>query len=527
MAYDDSLSTLVDTLLVHAKNKPRHIALICDDDQISYAELAVAAQQSANGLVANNITTGDRVAYLGKESIEFYKLLFACALTGSVLVPINWRLTEPEVGHILNDSCAKAVFFDHTSYDLIASLQAENEAVTILVTLDVDMPDIVGCGFFGHWYSQFDNNFTPISINEDTVITQLYTSGTTGLPKGVELAHRSFYKVIASLVGAGLDWIDWRAEDISFVGVPSFHVGGLWCTLQSLNAGATCILLRNFLIPLALKTIVERNVSVICMVPSMIQLLLLERDVNSHSYAHLRKIVYGGSPISESLLIKAIEQFQCDFVQIYGLTETGNTAVCLPPEAHVVGSGKLKAAGRPYPCVSLKIVDIHGNEITDGNVGEICIKSPASMLRYWQLPDATSSTLVDGWIYSGDAGYMQEGYLYICDRIKDTIIVAGENIYPSEIENVLSKCPGVQEVAVIGVPHEQWGEAIRAIVVREDTSEPVTPRALVLFAQTQLAGFKIPHFFEFSESIPRNPSGKILRRALRDQYWEEMERQVN
>lgn len=512
MSLNNELSTLVDTLKYNAQENANRIAIICGNEEVSYAHMAISAKQLASNLTENNIQSGDRVAYFGKESLHFYYLLFACALTGVVLVPVNWRLTEQEVGHILQDSDTKGLFFDCVHYDMTVSLQENHSQLDILISLDSELS---GCEFIGQWYQSQYDNFVEANVNEDTVIAQLYTSGTTGLPKGVELAHRSFFKVMASLKASNLNWVDWQPDDVSLSCVPSFHIGGLWYTIQGLNVGAMNVLIRNFIPSVVLEIIAEKQVSIICMVPSMILLLLFENNVDDYKYDHLRKIVYGGSPIGEKLLVNAMEQFQCDFAQIYGLTETGNTAVCLTPEVHVIGSEKLKAAGKPYPCVALKIIDLQGNELADGEVGEICIKSPAAMLGYWQLPEATSTTLVNGWVHSGDAGYIKDGYLYICDRIKDMIIVAGENVYPSEIENVLAKCPGVKDVAVIGVPHEHWGEAIQAIIVRDDDkSEVITPRGLVVFAKSQLADFKIPHHFEFTDKIPRNPSGKILRRSL-------------
>ena len=241
----------------------------------------------------------------------------------------------------------------------------------------------------------------------------------------------------------------------------------------------------------------------------------------------MRKIVYGGSPISETLLAEAIRVCGADFAQIYGLTETGNTAICLPPADHIPGSHRLRAAGRPYPGVAVKVIDRTGNPLPDGEVGEVCLRTPARMLEYWANPNATAQTLVDGWIHTGDAGYLdRDGYVYISDRLKDMIIVAGEKIYPTEIENELCRHPAIAECAVIGIPDERFGESVCAFVALRPGWR-IGPRDLVLFLKDPLAAFKIPARFEFVDQVPRNPSGKILRRELRDRFWHGRNRQVN
>jgi long-chain acyl-CoA synthetase len=263
-------------------------------------------------------------------------------------------------------------------------------------------------------------------------------------------------------------------------------------------------------------------------VPAMLRLVLAEPGATKDDFTTLRKIIYGGAPISESLLAECVEGFGCEFAQIYGLTETGNTAMCLPPADHVPGGPKMKAAGRPYPGFEVAIVDGAGNRLPSGEIGEVCLRTPAAMLEYWNLPDATAATLVDGWVHTGDAGIVDEdGYLFIRDRIKDMIIVAGENVYPAEIENVITKHPGVAEAAVVGVPDQRWGEAVHAFVVRVPGTEEVAAGDLAAFVQGKLAAFKAPLRYEFLDAVPRNPSGKILRRELRQRFWRDAERAVN
>jgi acyl-CoA synthetase (AMP-forming)/AMP-acid ligase II len=278
-----------------------------------------------------------------------------------------------------------------------------------------------------------------------------------------------------------------------------------------------------------LEAIAKYRITKTCLVPSMIQVLLSELQCKQTDFSSLEYIVYGGSPIAESLLRKAMSIFSCNFVQIYGMTETGNCAVSLSADDHIwtTNPERLKSSGKPFPGVSVAILDSEGKEVPCTEVGEICIKSPANMIGYWKLPEATANTLVDGWIHTGDAGYLdEEGYIYICDRIKDMICRAGENIYPAEIENILYEHPAVAEVAVIGVPDAHFGENIKAIVVLK-AGKHATLVDIIEFVCGKLADFKLPRSLEFVESLPRTPSGKLQKAKLREKYWQGYQRKIN
>lgn len=341
------------------------------------------------------------------------------------------------------------------------------------------------------------------------------------------LAHRSFFAIRDALANEGLDWINWCVGDIALIGIPGFHIGGLWWATQNFNAGTTVVAMRAFAARQAVDLIRDLGVTTACVVPAMLRMMLTEPGVGAKDFTTLRKTVYGGSPISEALLEESLAVLDCEFAQIYGLTETGNTAVCLPPAAHVPGGSLMQAAGHPYPGVRSKVIDGEGRELPPGAVGEVCLATPARMVEYWGLPEKTAETLVDGWIHTGDAGYVDEdGYVFIRDRIKDAILVAGENVYPAEIENVLEGHPGVAEAVVVGAPDERWGEYVHAFVVPVPEQQP-SARDLHTFLVPQLASFKLPARYEFIDSVPRNPSGKILRRELRDRFWGDSARKVN
>ncbi len=512
---------VADMLAQQSKFIPDNLALIFGSVQLSYKELQDSSELLAHKLLAMDLPRQSCIAYLGKECEKYYQLLFACAIAGYVLVPINWRLKTAEVQHILLDSGTRLVFASNEQQDIIHELQNLLSSAPEIIWLEADTT----ASLFNSENTEVAP-LTKILSSADDILVQMYTSGTTGMPKGVRLPHRAFFQVRESLITSGLSWLDWQRGDICLIGIPGFHIGGLWWSLQGFSAGITNVSLPYFSTSGAIEAIVQHKVTQMCVVPAMLNMLLADYRETPFDTSELRKVVYGGSPISESLLDKGIKVLGCEFAQIYGLTETGNTAVCLDPASHLDDKVSLRAAGRPYPCVSLKIIDSDGQSLSNYEVGEVCIKTPAHMESYWRLPEATDKTLQDGWIHTGDAGYLNDdGYLFISDRIKDVIIVAGENIYPAEIENVISQHPAIHDCAVIGIPDEDWGEAAAAFLVLKPEQE-LDQFSLYQFLKPLLADFKIPKNFYFIEDLPRNPSGKILRRALREVFWEGRSRNV-
>ena len=507
MIFSVKKQLIAEIIRTMARSVPFKPAIISEAVCLTYQELDKKSNALANAIIAKGIKPQSRIAYLGKESDKYYVLLFACAKANCVLVPINWRLKANEVSYILSDSESAILFIDEETQAILEEIQYKPLFVISLQNSEYLEEK------YDKWIHSFSKVDPFIPVFPTDTFAQIYTSGTTGLPKGVEIQHKSFFQIRNSLIQNNLTWIDWRSDDISLIGIPGFHIGGLWWALQGFSSGITQICLRVFHASVAIEIIRAHKVTIACVVPAMIHMILKESENLEVDFSSLRKVIYGGSPISESLLEKAIAILNCEFVQIYGLTETGNTAICLPPEVHFLGSRHLKAAGRPYPCVKVEIKDQSNACLPPFEIGEVFLFSPANMKGFWKLSDKTLEVLQSGWIKTGDAGYLDtEGYLFICDRIKDVIIVAGEKIYPTEVENALLKHPLVQDAAVVGIPHEEWGESIYSFIVSHDVIKPIE---IISFLRQLIADYKIPSQFIFIDEIPRNPSGKILKRELR------------
>lgn len=521
----DRPRTLAEVAARQAADRPGHPAVLCEGRRVTYGQLHQESNRTARAMRAAGLGTGARVAYLGQETECFYEIALACAKAGAVLVPVNWRLTQEEIAHILRDSDTALLFTDRERRAVGARLAPALPRLREVVPLDG--AEDRGAGFLAWKTGHPDDDLCPTATGPDDAVAQIYTSGTTGLPKGVVLAHRSFFNVAEAIDRYGCDWVDWRPGDRCLIGMPGFHIGGLSYAMQGFIAGATMVSTPMFVGQEVLRLIGDVGVTQGLVTPAMLQMLLAEPGATPEAFRSVRKVVYGGAPISASLLQRCLETMRCAFTQIYGSTETGNFAACLPPEDHVPGSPRLTAAGRAYPDIGLKVVGEDGTELPPGAIGEVWVRTPARMLGYHRQPAATREVVRDGWVRMGDAGFLDaDGYLFLRDRLHDTIIVGGENVYPTEIENALAAHPAVAEAAVLGAPDERWGEAVHAYVVLR-SGQQATPRDLMRSLKGRIADFKIPTAYVFLSELPRNPNGKVLRRTLRDRLWEGRERKVN
>lgn len=517
--------TLADLIRFQARDKLEKTALLFEDKAVSYQELNLLSNRVGNALIDAGLVAGSRVAVLGKNSDLIYQLLFGCAKTGAAFVGVNWRLSAPEVSYILNDCEAELVFVGKEFHGLIEQIEEELVTVKRVITLSHQASRWQS---FETWRDAGTPDDPEVQVEPDDVAVQMYTSGTTGHPKGVQLKHQSFFDI----------WCDPAYQDMAFeapdestvnlVALPNFHVSGLNWGVRGLREGASSVILREFDAGQTLEAIQQHRIRKLVLVPATIRLLLQHPKAKETDFSSLAFIRYGGSPIPLQLLRDAVATFRCGFVQVYGMTETGGTGTYLPPEDHDSGgTERMRSAGKAQPGVRLKVVGEGGASLPPGQVGEVCIASPANMKGYWRLPEATETTLKDGFVHTGDAGYLDEdGYLYIQDRLKDMIVSGGENVYPAEVENALSGHSDIADVAVIGIPDSRWGEAVKAFVVLRHGSS-TSREELIAYARERLAAYKLPKSVTFVEELPRNPSGKVLKRELRRPYWAGVERGVN
>ena len=519
------MATLADVPRHHASARPGAVALEFEGRVTTYGEFERHTNAVANALIGAGLRQGDRIAYLGKNSDQFFEILFGATKAGVVLAPVGWRLAPPEAAYIVKDAGAKILFIGPEFVATAKAVLAETPGLAVVV-LD---PVAEAWPVFEAWRDAASDKDPGGEISEDDVALQLYTSGTTGHPKGALLRHRNLRGGWREADVAGLAWNTWTAEDVSLVAMPLSHIGGAGWGIVGLVYGARGVVVREF-DPSAIPRLIEKErISKLFMVPPALQMVLRQPGVRDVDYSCLGHILYGATPIPLELLRECMEVFGCGFVQLYGMTETCGAIVYLPPEDHdPAGNPRMLSAGLPMPGVEIRILGEAGETLPVGAVGEVATRSVANMAGYWNLDEATAQTIsADGWLRTGDAGYMDDaGYLFLHDRVKDMIKTGAENVYPAEVENAIYGHPDVAEVAVIGVPDAQWGEAVKAVVAAKPGTNP-SAESIIAFARTRIAGFKVPKSVDFIAALPRNTTGKVLRRELREPYWAGKTRRVN
>jgi len=489
-----------------------------DGRTTTFAQMEVRSRRIAALLRELGVKKGDRIAWIGKNADIYFQIFYAAARIGVVMAPIGWRLAPAEMAYILKDTGARVVFAGKGFADTVEALRPEIRTIAHVLDEDAARAAI--------------ETMPAIDIEpagpEDAAL-QLYTSGTTGHPKGAVLCQRNFFGLRKPALEAGLPWAEWEADEAILVCMPCAHIGGTGLGVMAFSGGVRAIIQAEFTGEGALKG-VEQGITRFFIVPAALQMLVQHPLAQTTDFSRLKYVLYGAAPIPLELLREAVTTIpNAQFMQCYGMTETTGTICILPPSDHdMSGNARMRSAGHAAPGVELRIVDIAGREVPRGSVGEIETRSSNNMLHYWNLPEATASTMnADGWVRTGDAAYMDgDGYVFIQDRIKDMIISGGENVYPAEVESAIYGHPDVAEVAVIGVPDAKWGEAVKACVVPRQ-GHSVDPESVIAWARQRIAGFKVPKSVDVIPALPRNPTGKIMRRTLREPYWAQMERQVN
>ena len=480
---------------------------VCGDIRLRYEDIGKRVFSLCSGLKDLGIKKGDRVAILYENCHRFLESYFSCAHLGAILVPINIRLSKREISDIISDSSSillitQKKFMDRIDGSKIRCID-EEEYESILERFDPEIPEI--------------------EIQDQDIAQIYYTSGTTGKPKGVILTHKNV-KIHALGTIAELHLTD---RDNWIHAAPMFHLADAWATFSITWVGGKHVFVPVFDTEMVLKLIEKEKITITNLIPTMLNMMVNHPNVGKYDYSSLRILMSGGAPIAEELVKKIIDTFKCEYIQTYGMTETSPYLTMsilkehlkrLPEEEQLKYRSK---TGREFITVSLRVVDENGRDVKrDGKqVGEIIVKGDTITPGYWKRPEETKEAIKDGWLYTGDLATIdEEGYVQIVDRKKDMIITGGENVYSVEVENVLYMHPAILEAAVIGVPDEKWGEAVKAVVVLKD-GYSVTEEELIKFCKEHLASYKIPKSVDFVDSLPKTGSGKIYKKALREKYW--------
>ena len=501
------MGTFAEIIREHAATRPQASALSFEGATWSFADLHELSSKAANALLSEGVRPGDRVAVLTKNRSEFFELIVACSKIGAILVGLNWRLAPAELSAIVADATPVIAIVGPDEQSLLDG--AARTKMRRVVTLGAD---------YDAWRGAASSSDPGHAGAPDDVILLLYTSGTTGLPKGVMLTNDNMSytrRLAAESWGMG-------PGSVNLVAMPMFHIGGCGYGSGTMMAGGHTVLMREVNPAVAVELISRHRVTHAFFVPTVVQALLQVPGIESADLSSMQLLMYGASPIGDMLLRRALGLLKCRFMQAYGMTEAAGTVVVLDPEDHDPDGPRaplLRSCGRALPWVELRVIDPDTlGDVVTGEVGEIWLRSGMVMKGYWNRPEATAEAVVDGWFRTGDAAYQDgDGYVFLFDRFKDMIISGGENIYPAEIENALNSHPAVQEVGVIGIPHERWGETPLAVVVLRPGAQAAGDD-LIAFTRGRLAHYKCPTVVAFTETLPRNASGKLLKRDMRQLY---------
>ncbi len=502
------MNTIYELLKFRAEAHPNRNALFFEGKSFSYSDLLLSTNQFANYLLSLGLKKGDRFGILDLNTPAALNLLYAAGSIGVIPVFLNWRLTSNEIEFILEDARVKILFYGEGLENIVKEIHTEKISLSAIN--------------YANYSTIFSNELV---VETDDIFVQLYTSGTTGFPKGVPLSNNNLLSVIRNL---GIELPGFGADTINLVCAPFFHIGGVGYSLLTLYIGGENILLRKFEPLQVVKSIEERKVTNALLVPAMLQAIVHLPEVGKYNFSSLRNIQHGGSPISGNLLGKAKEVFQCYFTGAYGLTETSGISSLLrfdiqekglSKDASLTDIRRLSSVGKASSEMEIRIKIENGNLANVNELGEVCIKGDYVFSGYANQGEIAQTAFDrDGWFHTGDIGLLDaDGYLYLYDRKNDMILSKSENIYPIEIERVLATHPNILDVAVVGIADEEFGEVVAAFLVLNPETKIDLPQ-IKEFTKGKLASFKIPRQLFIVEEIPRNPSGKILRKELKKRF---------
>ena len=493
---------------------PNKTAVVFQEKRFTFKEINNRINRLANAFKGMGVRKGERVAILAQNCHQYVETFFACAKAGLVILPLNAKLAGPELSYIINDASASLLIIEKCFADITDSIRSELKTVNNLIIIG-DLPN----DDYQSLIAKYSPEEPDIMIDEDDLFCLLYTSGTTGKPKGVMLTHKNILTNTVNHVSA----FNFNHEDNTLIVAYLYHIAAQWPLLSHYYIGATSIILKKFEPEQAVKAIERERVTTVNAVPIMIEGLLNQLDMEDHDLSSLRWIGYGASPMPIPVLKRALDKFGPLMVQVYGLTESGGVVTWLSRNDHVLNGSdnamnRTKSCGKSIVNVDVKVVNESGNTISSGQVGEIIVKGENIMKGYWSKPQATKDTIKEGYLYTGDLATVdEEGYIYIIDRKKDMIISGGENVYSREIEDLILTHPAVNDVAVIGIPDKKWGESVKAVVILQQ-GKSISEDEIIKYCRHRIAGYKIPKSVEFVSELPRNSTGKLLKKELREKY---------
>lgn len=503
------------------QEQPDEVMTVCGTRQHTVREVASRVARLAGALRTLGVESEDRVAILALNSDRYHEYLFAVPWADAVINPINIRWSTEEIAYCLRDSASRILLIDDAFIPMLPSLYEAVPTLSEVIHIG-DGPTPNGMNAYEDLIAGAEP-IPDVRRGGCALAGLFYTGGTTGRSKGVMLSHANLH---VSWLGSAATGYGCQRGSRTLHAAPMFHLGDLAAWGATVLVGGSHVFLSTFSPVGTLSAIATHQVTDVMLVPAMIQMLIDHPEIGKHDLSSLRRVLYGAAPIPQALLERAMKAVpSASFIQAYGMTELSAVASLLSPADH--DNGRLQSAGRAAPHSEVRVVDPQGTPLSPGTVGEIVVRGGHVMLGYWNKPDETGAAVRDGWMHTGDAGYLDEqGYLYVVDRLKDMIITGGENVYSAEVENAVACHPAVAQCAVIGVPDPDWGERVHAVIVLHPQTT-LTLDELRAHTKTHIAGYKAPRSIEIVETLPLSGAGKVIKFKLREHYWSNTGRHIN